>query len=135
MKKKLALLMAATMAATSLTGCGNKPANETAATTAAATTAATTAATAETTAAPAKENIELSVAWWGGATRNERIEKTLSMYSELNPHVSFSTATNNFSDHGTAMSTAAASGDLPDMWLISPEQWMGQYETAVSYWI
>jgi len=127
MKKKLALLMAATMAATSLTGCGNKPANETAATTAAATTAATTAATAETTAAPAKENIELSVAWWGGATRNERIEKTLSMYSELNPHVSFSTATNNFSDHGTAMSTAAASGDLPDMWLISPEQWMGQY--------
>lgn len=49
------------------------------------------------------------------------------MYAELNPHVTFSTATNNFTDHGTAMSTAAASGDLPDMWLIQTQLWMGQY--------
>lgn len=130
MKKKLALLMAGTMAVASLAGCGSKTTPETTAAPAATTSAAANTAAAATTAAPAaaaKENIELSVAWWGGATRNERIEKTLSMYSELNPHVSFSTATNNYSDHGTAMSTAAASGDLPDMWLIATQQWMGQY--------
>lgn len=42
----------------------------------------------------APEEMTLSVAWWGGSARNERIEKTLDLYSELNPNVSFSTATN-----------------------------------------
>lgn len=127
-KRVVALLTCAVMAA-SLTACGSsKPAETTAAATTAA-AAETTKAAAET-AAPteaAKEDITLSVAWWGGANRNESIEKTLDMYTEQNPHVTFSTATNNFSDHGTAMSTAAASGDLPDMWLIQTQLWMGQY--------
>lgn len=35
----------------------------------------------------APEEMTLSVAWWGGAARNERIEKTLDLYSELNPNV------------------------------------------------
>ena len=73
------------------------------------------------------EEMTLSVAWWGGAARNERIEKTLDLYSELNPNVSFSTATNNFSDHYTAMATAAASSDLPDMWLLSASLWLNQF--------
>lgn len=75
----------------------------------------------------APEEMTLSVAWWGGAARNERIEKTLDLYSELNPNVSFSTATNNFSDHYTAMATAAASSDLPDMWLLSASLWLNQF--------
>ena len=78
----------------------------------------------------APEEMTLSVAWWGGAARNERIEKTLDLYSELNPNVSFSTATNNFSDHYTAMATAAASSDLPDMWLVQTQLWLNQFVSS-----
>lgn len=78
----------------------------------------------------APEEMTLSVAWWGGSARNERIEKTLDLYSELNPNVSFSTATNNFSDHYTAMATAAASSDLPDMWLVQTQLWLNQFVSS-----
>lgn len=121
--KRLAALLTGAAMAVSLAACSSSEPAETAASAA--------SAAVETTAAPAetaeKEPVTLSVAWWGGDTRNTRIEKTLEMYSERNPHVTFSTATNNFTDHGTAMSTAAASGDLPDMWLIQTQLWMGQY--------
>lgn len=118
MKRTLALLTSAAMLL-SLAACGGSASST------ASSEASSAASTAESTAAA--EDITLSVAWWGGATRNERIEKTLEMYSEENPNITFSTATNNFSDHQTAMSTAAASGDLPDMWLIQTQLWLGEY--------
>jgi multiple sugar transport system substrate-binding protein len=114
MKRTVALLASAAMAF-SLVACGGTTSSST----------ATSAAPSEDTTV--MEDITLSVAWWGGATRNERIEQTLELYAEQNPNVTFSTAANNFSDHQTAMSTAAASGDLPDMWLIQTQLWMGEY--------
>ncbi len=127
-KKQLAALLTTAMLAASLTACNSsKPAETAPSETTAVSQSQGQTASEETTAAPSSEEITLSVAWWGGDTRNERVEKTLSLYTEQHPNVTFSTATNNFTDHGTAMSTAAASGDLPDMWLIQTQLWMGQY--------
>lgn len=119
-KKYLAVLITGTVLAASLTACSSQKKADTA-------SSAASGTTAESETNASEEDITLSVAWWGGDIRNERIEKTLSLYSEQHPNVTFSTATNNFTDHGTAMSTAAASGDLPDMWLIQTQLWMGQY--------
>ncbi|RRD96242.1 extracellular solute-binding protein [Clostridiales bacterium COT073_COT-073] len=139
-KQLLSLLICAVMIVT-LVACNNSkttdkasPDKEPATTSEKATTPEKEATPDKTTpekeatpANPTAEEITLSVAWWGGDTRNARVAKTLEMYSAKNPQIKFSTATNNFSDHGTAMSTAAASGDLPDMWLISTTLWMGRF--------
>ena len=128
-KKQLIALLICAVMFISLTACNNSQSPETKT----PTTESETPSTSEKEPSKAsssdteQEEITLSVAWWGGDTRNTRVAKTLDMYSTLHPNIKFSTATNNFSDHGTAMSTAAASGDLPDMWLISTTLWMSQY--------
>lgn len=120
LKKTTALLTSAALAL-SLAACGGGASST------ASSTAVSSGASSEAASTAQDAPITLSVAWWGGATRNERVEQTLALYTEQHPNVTFSTATNNFGDHQTAMSTAAASGDLPDMWLIQTQLWMGEY--------
>ncbi len=67
------------------------------------------------TEAPASEPVDLVVAWWGGQSRNEKFQAALDLYASENENVTIETQTNGFSDHLTALSAAAASGDMPDM--------------------
>ena len=120
--KKMTALLASAALALSLAACGGG-----ASSTESGVTASSAGTKSEVSETQQSTPITLSVAWWGGAARNERVEQTLALYTEQHPNVTFSTATNNFSDHQTAMSTAAASGDLPDMWLIQTQLWMGEY--------
>ena len=87
MKKKLALIMAGTMAVASLAGCGG---GEKAAATTAAPAATTAAAKAEAAApaAPAGGDVAMTMFWWGNQVRNERTEAALALYEEKNPGVS-----------------------------------------------
>lgn len=114
MKKKLALVLAASMAAVSLAACGSGSGDS--GTTAAAGGAGTEAADSGTTAAAASGGeTALTVAWWGNQTRNERTQAALDKYSELNPGVTFDGQFSEWSDYWNKLATAAAGHSLPDV--------------------
>lgn len=114
MKKKLALVLAASMAAVSLAACGGGSGDG--GTTAAAGGAGTEAADSGTTAAAASGGeTALTVAWWGNQTRNERTQAALDKYSELNPGVTFDGQFSEWSDYWNKLATAAAGHSLPDV--------------------
>ena len=97
MKKKIALLMACTMAAASLAGCGGgNSAKE------------TTAA-----AAPAGD-VAMTMFWWGNQIRNERTQAALDLYSETNG-VTVDGQFAEWSDYWNKLATSAAGHAMPDV--------------------
>ena len=115
MKKKIALLMACTMAAASLAGCGGG--NSAKETTAAAAPAGTTAAAAgETTAAAAAPagDVAMTMFWWGDQVRNERTQAALDLYSETNG-VTVDGQFAEWSDYWNKLATSAAGHAMPDV--------------------
>ena len=114
MKKKIALLMACTMAAASLAGCGGG--NSAKETTAAAAPAGTTAAAAgETTAAAAPAgDVAMTMFWWGNQVRNERTQAALDLYSETNG-VKLDGQFAEWSDYWNKLATSAAGHAMPDV--------------------
>ena len=75
MKKKLAVVLAASMAAVSLAACGSGTAES--GSTTGADSQTTAGAAAENTTAAASGDASLTVAWWGNQTRNERTQAAL----------------------------------------------------------
>ena len=115
MKKKIALLMACTMAAASLAGCGGG--NSAKETTAAAAPAGTTAAAAgETTAAAAAPagDVAMTMFWWGNQIRNERTQAALDLYSETNG-VTVDGQFAEWNDYWNKLATSAAGHAMPDV--------------------
>ena len=115
MKKKIALLMACTMVAASLAGCGGG--NTAKETTAAAAPAGTTAAAAgETTAAAAAPagDVAMTMFWWGNQVRNERTQAALDLYSETNG-VTVDGQFAEWSDYWNKLATSAAGHAMPDV--------------------
>ena len=114
MKKKIALLMACTMVAASLAGCGGG--NTAKETTAAAAPAGTTAAAAgETTAAAAPAgDVAMTMFWWGNQIRNERTQAALDLYSETNG-VTVDGQFAEWSDYWNKLATSAAGHAMPDV--------------------
>lgn len=76
-------------------------------------------------AAAGAEGTTLNVAWWGGQGRNANFEAALALY-ETEKGVAIETQTTGFSDHVTSMSTAGASGDLPEMFMLQ-SSYMGNF--------
>lgn len=77
------------------------------------------------TAIAGAEGTTLNVAWWGGQGRNANFEAALAIYEQENG-VAIETQTNGFNDHVTSMSTAGASGDLPEMFMLQ-SSYMGNF--------
>ena len=98
MKKKIALLMACTMAAASLAGCGG------------GNTAKETTAAA---AAPAGD-VAMTMFWWGNQVRNERTQAALDLYSETNG-VKLDGQFAEWSDYWNKLATSAAGHAMPDV--------------------
>ena len=98
MKKKIALLMACTMAAASLAGCGG------------GNTAKETTAAA---AAPAGD-VAMTMFWWGNQVRNERTQAALDLYSETNG-VTVDGQFAEWSDYWNKLATSAAGHAMPDV--------------------
>ena len=90
MKKKLAILMAASMLAVSLSGCGGSKTDAPAA----------DGTAAGTEAEAAGDGSELVFAWWGNQVRNERTQQMLELYSEQNPGVTFDGQFSEWNDSG-----------------------------------
>ena len=98
MKKKIALLMACTMVAASLAGCGG------------GNTAKETTAAA---AAPAGD-VAMTMFWWGNQVRNERTQAALDLYSETNG-VKLDGQFAEWSDYWNKLATSAAGHAMPDV--------------------
>lgn len=109
MKKKIALLLAASLAAVSLSACQSSsgPADTQAAGTQAAAESKETAASGD--------GSELVVAWWGNQVRNERTQAILDLYSEQNPGVAFDGQFSEWADYWNKLATAAAGHSMPDI--------------------
>ena len=114
MKKKIALLMACTMAAASLAGCGGgNTAKETTAAAPAGTTAAAAGETTAAAAAPAGD-VAMTMFWWGNQVRNERTQAALDLYSETNG-VKLDGQFAEWSDYWNKLATSAAGHAMPDV--------------------
>ena len=114
MKKKIALLMACTMVAASLAGCGGgNTAKETTAAAPAGTTAAAAGETTAAAAAPAGD-VAMTMFWWGNQVRNERTQAALDLYSETNG-VKLDGQFAEWSDYWNKLATSAAGHAMPDV--------------------
>ncbi len=69
---------------------------------------------------------QMTIAWWGNQTRNERTQAALDLYSEQNAGVTFDPQMNAWSDYWAALATASAGGSLPDV-IQMDYQYLSQY--------
>lgn len=120
MKKKVAsLILAASLAAGFVVGCGSS--SDSAADSGSAGSAESTADSAdvaadtedETETSDAEQN--LTVFWWGNQVRNERTQNVLNMFAEENPGVSFDGQFADGTDYWTRLATLAAGHSLADV--------------------
>lgn len=122
MKKKLvSIMMAATMIAGSLVGCGSQTDSTTA--NDAQTKDAAEASTKEETAATedkaddtnSDEPITLRMAWWGSQDRHDKTIAAIELYESLNPNVTIEYEYYSFDDYFTKLKTLVASDEVWDV--------------------
>ena len=110
MKKKIALLMAAVMAAASLSGCGGSEK---------VTTEDTTAGSAADTTQAVTEgengDVKLTMSWWGNQVRNEKTQAALDLYTGQNPGTEIEGQFSEWSDYWNKLATSAAGQAIPDI--------------------
>lgn len=112
MKRKIALLLAGVMAATSLLGCGGKAEEKTDA------PAATETAAAEEGGETAAGELEGDITFWHSFTQGPRLEtiqKAADKFMDENPKVNIKIETFSWNDFYTKWTTGLASGNVPDM--------------------
>ncbi|MBT9778152.1 extracellular solute-binding protein [Clostridium sp. MCC353] len=137
-KKGISLIMAASMAAVSLMGCGsqsgNKPADTTAAQSSAGTTAADTAA-AGTTAAGTEasgEPVTLRFSWWGSDSRHQALLAVIEAYEKKNPNVKVEAEYQGYDGYYEKIMTTLSSNTAPDVIQLSKE-WLPDIQGAKHY--
>ncbi|SHN48546.1 multiple sugar transport system substrate-binding protein [Butyrivibrio hungatei DSM 14810] len=122
MKKKLvSIMMAATMIAGSLVGCGSQT-DSTTANDSQTKDAAETSAKEETAATEDKaedtssdEPITLRMAWWGSQDRHDKTIAAIELYESLNPNVTIEYEYYSFDDYFTKLKTLVASDEVWDV--------------------
>ncbi|MDF2668432.1 MAG: YesO [Paenibacillus sp.] len=65
--------------------------------------------------APAAQQVNLRVAWWGGQARHDYTLKLIEMYEKLYPNVNIEAEYAGFDDYWKKLAPQAASNDLPDV--------------------
>lgn len=111
MKNKIKKLLAASLATVVVFGClagcgGNNTANN-------STSSDAASSTVGSEAAPSG-NANLTVAWWGNQTRNERTQQVMDLYSGKTG-IGFDGQFSEWGDYWTKLSTASAGHALPDV--------------------
>ncbi|MDD3336290.1 MAG: extracellular solute-binding protein [Eubacteriales bacterium] len=76
--------------------------------------------------ASAMADTQMTVAWWGNQTRNERTQAALDLYAEQNAGMTFDVQMNAWADYWAALATASAGGSLPDV-IQMDYQYLSQY--------
>ena len=111
-KKLLSVLLAMTMCAATLAGCGGEAAsNSTPASVSKTETSKTEEKKEEKKEEPAatEEEITLRMAWWGSQTRHDRTIAAIELYESLHPNIKFEYEYYSFDDYFTKLKTLVAS--------------------------
>jgi len=64
---------------------------------------------------PAKEPIEMRIAWWGGDARATKTIAVIQMFQDMYPHITMLYEFSGWDDHWTKLATQAAGGNLPEI--------------------
>ncbi|MBS6642838.1 MAG: carbohydrate ABC transporter substrate-binding protein [Clostridiaceae bacterium] len=137
-KKGISLIMAASMAAVTLMGCGSQPGNKTADTTAAQSSAGTTAAdtaAADTAAAGTEasgEPVTLRFSWWGSDSRHQALLAVIEAYEKKNPNVKVEAEYQGYDGYYEKIMTTLSSNTAPDVIQLSKE-WLPDIQGAKHY--
>ena len=116
MKRKLAMIVAATLCITSLIGCGSvSEADTTAETQSDDPVQQEVTSQDDAVSTDDAEEKTLSFIWWGNQTRNERTQEILSMYSTEHPEITFDPQFAEWGDYWQKLATASAGHELPDI--------------------
>ncbi|MEF2966043.1 sugar ABC transporter substrate-binding protein [Paenibacillus sp. M1] len=105
MKKKPALLAAALLLVTVLSGCGGKSEN----------TGASTAPANTGGSGNSNKEVTLRIAWWGSDNRHTYTQQIIDMYEEQNPNVKIEAEYASFDDYWKKLAPQAAANRLPDI--------------------
>lgn len=135
-KNGVSLLMAASMAAVSLAGCGlgaSETKNET--TSAAASTVVesvsdTTAA--QTTASASGDSVTLRFSWWGSDSRHKALLAVIEAYQKKNPNVVVEAEYQGYDGYYEKIMTTLSSNTAPDIIQLSKE-WLPDIQGAKHY--
>ncbi|MFT4005760.1 MAG: ABC transporter substrate-binding protein [Lacrimispora sp.] len=129
-KKSAALLMAASMAAVSLMGCGSS------AKSADTTSAAQSSTGAESTEAgkPASEGepVTLRFSWWGSDSRHKALLAVIEAYEKKNPNVKVEAEYQGYDGYYEKIMTTLSSNTAPDIIQLSKE-WLPDIQGAKHY--
>lgn len=114
-KKCLSLLMAATLAAASLTGCGSGNGGEKA-----------------DTKASTGESVTLRFSWWGSDSRHQALLAVIDAYQMKNPHVTVEAEYQGYDGYYEKIMTTLSSNTAPDIIQLSKE-WLPDIQGAKHY--
>ena len=130
-KQILTTVLASTMAAALLAGCGSASRSSDSEATKEAPAAATEAAAASTAAADAGsyENCTLTMDWWGGDSRHEATQNAVKAFMEKYPGINVEVNFGAWSDWETAKAAEYVSGNNPDVQQTNFD-WIGKYDGA-----
>lgn len=129
MKKVLSMLLVLMMVIVLFAGCGKDEANTADSgknTGSEDTTTDTNHSEEESDSDSSDGDIVLRVAWWGNQVRDERTEKALALYTEMNPNVTFELEPIGWAGYWDKLATQTAGGSLPDI-IQQDYAFIGQY--------
>lgn len=133
--KRAALVMAASMAAVSLMGCGSGAGDKKTDTTAAESSTAAAGAndsTAAGTTEASKEPVTLRFSWWGSDSRHQALLAVIEAYEKKNPNVSVEAEYQGYDGYYEKIMTTLSSNTAPDIIQLSKE-WLPDIQGAKHY--
>lgn len=133
--KRAALVMAASMAAVSLMGCGSGTGDKKTDTTAAESSTAAAGAndsTAAGTTEASKEPVTLRFSWWGSDSRHQALLAVIEAYEKKNPNVSVEAEYQGYDGYYEKIMTTLSSNTAPDIIQLSKE-WLPDIQGAKHY--
>ena len=133
--KRAALVMAASMAAVSLMGCGSGAGDKKTDTAAAESSTAAAGAndsTAAGTTEASKEPVTLRFSWWGSDSRHQALLAVIEAYEKKNPNVSVEAEYQGYDGYYEKIMTTLSSNTAPDIIQLSKE-WLPDIQGAKHY--
>ena len=133
--KRAALVMAASMAAVSLMGCGSGAGDKKTDTTAAESSTVAAGAndsTADGTTEASKEPVTLRFSWWGSDSRHQALLAVIEAYEKKNPNVSVEAEYQGYDGYYEKIMTTLSSNTAPDIIQLSKE-WLPDIQGAKHY--
>ena len=138
--KRAALVMAASMAAVSLMGCGSGAGNKKTDTTAAESSTAAAGANDSTAAGTTEagttvasgESVTLRFSWWGSDSRHQALLAVIEAYEKKNPNVSVEAEYQGYDGYYEKIMTTLSSNTAPDIIQLSKE-WLPDIQGAKHY--